>query len=520
MDEVAAKHVDADLVVHYGHACLSATARLPVIYVFTKQPLKEEVGVVGRKLVEKVKEEVMGGNEGVKALVMTYDVSWDHVVEEVFEATKQALKEEGVELPLVRTYVDFRRNYDEKLVDGKSTAADESMLEGCCKGKGGGCACSDGTEQTSLCCGTGTCTKPTSTASSIPPPPTASAASNISQPLGPSRLVTLPPNTSFSDCLFLYLGPESLSLTNLLLTLGPSTPLISFNPLTSSTRIETGSTNRLLMKRYTSVLRARDASVVGLLVGTLGVHSYLPLLKYLRNLLTGKKSGRKVYTISVGKLNPAKLANFQEIDVFVLVACPENTLVDSKEFYKPIVTPWEMELAMRAGERMERGEEGVDWSGRYVLDLEKMVPPEFRGQNDLLKDMDQLNVTDDQTEEVEEEEEDDDRPHFSLISGTYVSRRKFNSTPTPASLPAAENGDQALQLATSNVGVKEDAVVMRSATGELTTVLETASIQHLNKRVWKGLEQRLGMDEPSVLEEGREGIAKGYKDAGGEGQTM
>ncbi len=35
VDEVAAKHVDADLVVHYGHACLSATARLPVIYVFT-----------------------------------------------------------------------------------------------------------------------------------------------------------------------------------------------------------------------------------------------------------------------------------------------------------------------------------------------------------------------------------------------------------------------------------------------------------------------------------------------------
>ncbi len=86
-----------------------------------------------------------------------------------------------------------------------------------------------------------------------------------------------------------------------------------------------------------------------------GVHSYLPLLKYLRTLLTGKKSGRKVYTISVGKLNPAKLANFQEIDVFVLVACPENTLVDSKEFFRPIVTPFEMELAVRAGERARGG---------------------------------------------------------------------------------------------------------------------------------------------------------------------
>jgi diphthamide biosynthesis protein 2 len=47
----------------------------------------------------------------------------------------------------------------------------------------------------------------------------------------------------------------------------------------------------------------------------------------------------------VGKVNVAKLANFMEIDVFVLVACPENSLLDSKEFFKPIVTPHEMQCA-------------------------------------------------------------------------------------------------------------------------------------------------------------------------------
>lgn len=36
------------------------------------------------------------------------------------------------------------------------------------------------------------------------------------------------------------------------------------------------------------------------------------------------------YTIAVGKLNVAKMANFMEIDIFVLVACPENSLVDSQ----------------------------------------------------------------------------------------------------------------------------------------------------------------------------------------------
>lgn len=49
--------------------------------------------------------------------------------------------------------------------------------------------------------------------------------------------------------------------------------------------------------------------------------------------------------MAVGKLNVPKMANFLEIDVFVLVSCPENSLVDSQEFFKPVVTPYEMEVA-------------------------------------------------------------------------------------------------------------------------------------------------------------------------------
>lgn len=40
VDEVAAEHVEAEVVVHYGRTCLSPTARLPVIYVFTSRPLE------------------------------------------------------------------------------------------------------------------------------------------------------------------------------------------------------------------------------------------------------------------------------------------------------------------------------------------------------------------------------------------------------------------------------------------------------------------------------------------------
>ncbi len=69
--------------------------------------------------------------------------------------------------------------------------------------------------------------------------------------------------------------------------------------------------------------------------------------------------------LQVGKLNVAKLANFAEIDIFVLVACPENSLIDSSEFYRPMVTPFELEVACN---------EAREWSGDYYTDFRELLP--------------------------------------------------------------------------------------------------------------------------------------------------
>lgn len=48
----------------------------------------------------------------------------------------------------------------------------------------------------------------------------------------------------------------------------------------------------------------------------------------------------------VGKLNPSELANFAEIVVFLMVACPQNALLDGPNYLPPIVTPLELEAAL------------------------------------------------------------------------------------------------------------------------------------------------------------------------------
>ena len=42
------------------------------------------------------------------------------------------------------------------------------------------------------------------------------------------------------------------------------------------------------------------------------------------------ETGKKPYLLALGKLNPAKVANFAECDVFCIIACPESTVIDSR----------------------------------------------------------------------------------------------------------------------------------------------------------------------------------------------
>lgn len=49
-----------------------------------------------------------------------------------------------------------------------------------------------------------------------------------------------------------------------------------YDPNTQVVIVESTKTNKMLMRRYTAVQKARDADVIGILVGTLGVGGLSP----------------------------------------------------------------------------------------------------------------------------------------------------------------------------------------------------------------------------------------------------
>jgi len=58
------------------------------------------------------------------------------------------------------------------------------------------------------------------------------------------------------------------------------------------------------------------------------------------------------------------LNNFLEIDMYVLVACPENSLINSKELNKPIITIYELEIAFNCARL---------WGQEFICDYKTLL---------------------------------------------------------------------------------------------------------------------------------------------------
>ena len=220
--------------------------------------------------------------------------------------------------------------------------------------------------------------------------------------------------------------------------------------------------SRMLMKRYFMIQKARDADTVGIVAGTLGVSQYRKALNQLRAVAA--LAGKKTYTFVMGKLNVAKMANFTEVDVFVLVACPESTLIDSSEFYRPVVTPYEFEMACNPAR---------EWTGKYLVDFHDVLPA-------LAVDMEQLAV---------EAPAEDAEPAFSLITGSYKTPR----------VPLGGGGGGG-----GGGGITSTALEVRNMDSNLATG------EHFASRTFRGLEQRLGETPVVDTVEGTVGRAWGY----------
>ena len=233
-----------------------------------------------------------------------------------------------------------------------------------------------------------------------------------------------------------------------------------------------------LMRRYKYMHVARTAGCIGILVNTLSLRNTRETINELVKLI--KTREKKHYLFVVGKPNVAKLANFEDIDIWCILGCSQSGIIVDQfnEFYKPIITPYELNLALS---------EEVTWTGKWVVDFRDAI--DEIEQNLGGQDTISASTT-------------SDEPEFDVVRGRYTSTSRPLRALTHLELEAADD-DDSKQLTTRH-----------TASGAVIKGTVSTSASALQNRSWKGLGSDFDSTEVdntgADIEEGISGVARGY----------
>lgn len=216
------------------------------------------------------------------------------------------------------------------------------------------------------------------------------------------------------------------------------------------------STNWMRRRLY-FVEKCKDAQSVGIIVGTLTTIGYLDVVERIQKLANAR--GIRTYLLSVGKVNPVKIANFHEIDCFVYVGCPENNIYTSRDFYKPLLSVFEAEIALNPA-----------WNkiypDLYSVDFREILPSGKHHR--------------DATESITQPDDYD----VSLITGKVRS------------------------MQTHSVASNDKSQIEK----KFNQMMESSSSQTFQTRSWTGLSTNLALQDPAKITEGRSGIPMKYSE--------
>ncbi|KAF3934831.1 hypothetical protein ABW19_dt0200973 [Dactylella cylindrospora] len=320
------------------------------------------------------------------------------------------------------------------------------------------------------------------------------ASSVIRNPSSPIPNRTSPPLDVINTYHIFHIDEPLTSLILTLSALTSSTSLQIYNPSAKTTTQSLSS--RILRRRYALLSHIRSSGVFGILINTLTANNYLSTINTLKSLLS--KHHKKSYLVTVGKLNPAKLANFAEVEVWIVVGCWESAVVDEgRQMWRVVVTPWEVSVALEGGEGV--GVEG--WRGDWEAFRKKVEEEPLKEEQ-----------AQDDDEGNDDSEEESEPPVFDLRTGRYISSSAPMRAPRTM-ITSEENTETALTTITKEKGL----------TVRINNQISPAAEYLQQKRGWTGLgsdyaEVEYDRDgneiwrgtEGAIVEEGRKGVARGY----------
>lgn len=294
VDEVNAQHLDAQAIVHYGQSCLSPTRTLPVLHVFPNR--RKVFNDKDRMEIFDSISTIFCSEPIASRVLIMYDIPLTEPVAslEIDDCFTDDDKIVEVALPTYSTLSDFVQP-DAKFVGSRVTCTTEN-------------------------CG-------------------ALQFSSIT-PINDTVILWISENQDVeSDFSSPAMRNAALQFAN-----GMSNSCQKMFSLVLRRNLEQVDACRLFRRRAGTLSRVVQAQRIGVVAGTLAISGANEAIEDAVRIV--EQAGKHAYIILVGKPTPPKLLNFEEIEAFVFVSCPFRALFSSKEVPVPVLTPFELKLAL------------------------------------------------------------------------------------------------------------------------------------------------------------------------------
>ncbi|ODV84730.1 hypothetical protein CANARDRAFT_28875 [[Candida] arabinofermentans NRRL YB-2248] len=453
IDEVAAEHVSADIVVHFGDACLNPVDKLPAVYVFGKPYLNHDT------LITKFKETY---TEKETKIMLMADAPYSHHLRELYTLLRSEYTN------LAYADVDFSHCGESATVIDSYQALEEAQ--------------------------------------------TIKMSSRVLYGLPKEEIQYLdeedydPFTQEYS--LFHISKPADPRLLELSTKFGE---LTVFDPMNNEVNQGPFAS---MMRRYRFMHVARNAGTIGILVNTLSLSNTKKLLNKVVKWV--RQAGKKHYMFVVGKPNVAKLANFENVEVWCVLGCGQSgIIIDSfGDYYRPIITPYELQMALNYQ---------VTWSGKWITDFEEVMNQEgYKDEEEQEDDITDSTPSEKVNESELEDSYDEYAPQFNPVTGQLSASQPLRQ------LKHLEIEVNSMRAIRDSKDQPEDE---QKGDGQLVKKFSTSlsikdtvstSAAYLQSRQWTGLgsdyreqemsgeDMNINFKEGAEIEDGISGIARGY----------
>lgn len=164
-----------------------------------------------------------------------------------------------------------------------------------------------------------------------------------SKPLSPGEILGCTSPRLSADTSLIYLGDGRFHLEAAMIA-NPTVGAYKYDPYEKKFTRELYDHKEMRKNRKAAIDASAGARKFGLILGTLGRQGSLKVLKYIESRI--RAHNRDCVIILLSEVFPSKLALFKDVDAFVQVACPRLSIDWGTAFERPLLTPYELSVAL------------------------------------------------------------------------------------------------------------------------------------------------------------------------------